>query len=155
LYRRTVCTLMTMPLEMRRQEMIRKAQELVLQSTKWLSFSDIVARSGQNSRDVETSPNRWTASKRIFAIPLNGVDHFPAYGLHEVAHGNVRAFEPKPIMASLVAALGDDYSSWQLAAWFGSANGYLHGTRPMDLLDSDPARVLDAAKFAAHGIQHG
>jgi hypothetical protein len=146
---------MNIPIELRRIEMSRKARELALQSTEWLSFSDIAEHSVECSRISETSPDHWLANKQIFAITLDKADYFPAYGLHEVMHGNVFVREPKPIMASLITTLGDVCSGWQLAAWFASASGYLNGARPMDLLDSEPERVMKAAKFSAEGVQHG
>ncbi|HUA80249.1 MAG TPA: hypothetical protein VL997_07755 [Dyella sp.] len=135
--------------------MIRKARDIVMQSTEWLSVADLVARFGQCPLPSDTLPDRWTASKQIFAIDLGGVNHFPSYGLAAVTHGDVRACKPKPILANLLAEFGDHYSGWQLAAWFASANAYLDGARPMDMLDREPERVIKAAKFTAQGIQHG
>jgi hypothetical protein len=142
-------------LEAKRLEMIRKAREIVLQSTEWLRFADIVERFGYCSGLSDTPPDRWTSNKQIFAISIEGVDHFPSYGLCEVTYGDVRVCEPKPIMASLLEALGGELTGWQLAAWVASPNGYLDGARPLDLLDTEPKRVIKAAKFAAKGIQHG
>jgi hypothetical protein len=146
---------MNEPVDIRRQEMIRQSRELVLQSAEWLRFADIVMLLGQCHDHSDATPHSWTANKQIFTLNLDGVDHFPSYGLQVVTHGTVRTCEPKPIMAALMAVLGGDDSGWRLAGWFASANGYLHGARPIDLLDAEPSRVLDAAKFAANGIQHG
>lgn len=135
--------------------MIDNAREVALQSTEWLSALDIAERSRHRSLDSGTIFLHWTAKKQIFAIALKGEDHFPAYGLREVMQGTVRAIEPKPIMATLIEALGAECSGWRLAEWFASPNGYLHGKRPLDLLDSEPERVVKAAEFEAKGVQHG
>jgi hypothetical protein len=148
---RTSRNLMNIPSKMRRLEMIRKAKDLALQSTEWLSSADITKHSDHS----DTRPSYWIANKQIFAITLENVDYLPAYALHEIMRGNVPIREPKPIIALLMDAMGSEYSGWQIAAWFASANGYLHGARPMDLLDREPERVIKAAKFAAQGVQHG
>lgn len=43
---------------------------------------------------------------------------------------------------------------WQLAAWFARPNGWLDGQKPVDVIDSNLAEVLDAARvdrFVAAG----
>src|SRR5690242_8349270 len=138
---------MTTPLETRRAAMIRKARAIALQSTEWLSVADIAKRSGKEAHPSSIPVDSWIADKRIFAITIEGVEHFPAYGLCEVAHGNVQALEPKPIMAAVLAALGEDCAGWQCATWFASVNGYLDAVRPLDAVDSAPERVVQAAVF--------
>lgn len=40
-------------------------------------------------------------------------------------------------------------------AWLISGCGYLYGQRPIDVLPHDPQVVLNAARDADRGIQHG
>jgi hypothetical protein len=47
------------------------------------------------------------------------------------------------------------YSPYRLASWFESTQGALGGRRPRELLDSDPAAVLAAARRHADGPLHG
>jgi hypothetical protein len=131
------------------------AREIALQSTEWLKATDIAERSGGSSNDLSLILHHWMSDRRIFAINIQGVDHFPAYGFRKVEHANTLTLEPKPIMATLIASFGNECSHWRLAEWLASPNGYLHGKRPMDLLDCEPDRVVKAAEFESLGIQHG
>jgi hypothetical protein len=123
-----------------------KAHDLVLHSTKWLSTADL----------ADADPQRWLADRQIFAIELDGRAYYPAYGLHAFTHDNVHTIEPKPIIAAVIVALGERYTGFQMAAWFAAANGHLiDSARPADMLDIEPAQVLEAAEREAAGIQHG
>jgi hypothetical protein len=141
--------------ELRKLRMMREARQMVIESSEWLKATDLASRSGKSSKNPSTIPNRWKSDGRIFAINIDGVDYFPAYGLHEATKKNVRSYEPKPILKALIAALGETFTGWQIAEWFASPNGYLHGARPLDLLDKDPNGVEKAAEFEAKGVQHG
>jgi hypothetical protein len=48
-----------------------------------------------------------------------------------------------------VEILGKDTSDWGIALWFASANGWLDGKRPVDLLEDDPKEVIQAAEHEA------
>ena len=123
-----------------------KAHDIVLHSTTWLSAADL------DDADYQ----RWIEENKIFAIDLDGRTYYPAYGLHVVTRDNVRTIEPKPIMAAVIAALGERYTGFQMATWFVSVNGHLIGAaRPADVLDIEPAQVVKAAELEAGGIQHG
>ena len=68
-------------------------------------------------------------------------------------------FEPrdlslKPAPRQVVAELAEDFDGWALAVWFAHANSWLQDRRPVDLLDSQMNRVLEAARadrFVASG----
>jgi len=55
------------------------------------------------------------------------------------------ALGPKAIVASLIETFGPYRSNWEIAAWLWGSNGWLGGMSPMDMLDSKPNLVLDAA----------
>lgn len=46
----------------------------------------------------------------------------------------------------VVAELASDFDGWALAVWFAQPNSWLHQRRPVDLLDWDLKRVLEAAR---------
>lgn len=52
---------------------------------------------------------------------------------------------PKKIIAGLIKTLSPHRSSWDIVMWLWGNNGWLGGASPMDLLDSKPILVLDAA----------
>jgi hypothetical protein len=126
--------------------MRNKALDMVLHSTTWLGAEDL----------GDADYQRWVEDNKIFAIDLDGHTYYAAYGLHAVTRDNVRIIEPKPVMAAVIAALGERYTCFQIATWFAAANSRLIGSaRPADVLDIEPTQVVEAAKLEAAGIQHG
>lgn len=62
--------------------------------------------------------------------------------------------EGRPIRAvqGVIEAFGEHKAPWKLAMWFVSNNGWLPGTaRPVDLLESNPGAVVEAARRDAAG----
>lgn len=51
----------------------------------------------------------------------------------------------KKIIAGLIKTLSPYRSSWEIVVWLWGSNGWLGGASPMDMLDSKPILVLDAA----------
>ena len=46
----------------------------------------------------------------------------------------------------VLSELVDQFDGWALAVWFAQPNPWLHGARPVDLLNSNLAEVLEAAR---------
>lgn len=51
-----------------------------------------------------------------------------------------------PRSKQVLAELSNDFDGWALAAWFAEPSSWLGGAKPVDLLDSDIAAVLGAAR---------
>lgn len=88
--------------------------------------------------------------RQIFAISHNGVDYFPLYALDPV-----KGYRPREALKAILGIFGDSRDAWQLASWFLAVNGRLGGRRPQDLLETDPDAVIEAARKAIVGLQHG
>ena len=61
---------------------------------------------------------------------------------------------PKPGLKAVLDELASEYDGRRLADWFVEPNGWLEEARPIDVLDSDPDEVLQAARadrFVATG----
>ena len=61
---------------------------------------------------------------------------------------------PKPGMKAVLAELASEYDGRRLADWFVEPNGWLDDARPIDVLDTNPGEVLQAARadrFVATG----
>jgi hypothetical protein len=52
----------------------------------------------------------------------------------------------RPDLLPVIWELHDDCDGWALATWFARANARLGGRAPVDLLDTDLAAVLEAAR---------
>jgi hypothetical protein len=129
-----------------------EARKAVLESAEWVNaakLSEIAGFSGQNS---SAQPNKWKRERRIFALRHDGNDLYlyPAYALDPDAQ-----YRPVKSLAPILEVFGDELDSWDIAIWFASANGFLGGALPQDLLISDPERVLAAARDEVAGVRHG
>lgn len=134
----------------RREMMRRRARKELLDSGDWLSAKEVARIAGLSERNPSVQPNKWKRSGRIFAIDHDGQDYFPAYGLDPEA-----AFRPCKALAEIIAIFKDHKDGWGLGYWFHSANSFLGGRRPQDLLATEPDQVIAAAKDEVAGVTHG
>ncbi|GJH22677.1 hypothetical protein CBA19CS22_39065 [Caballeronia novacaledonica] len=58
-------------------------------------------------------------------------------------------------MTDVLKVFGSSKDGWALAFWFASVNSYLGGARPLDVLQSHPKRVIEAAEAEVEGVAHG
>lgn len=130
--------------------MLAQARKAVLESGDWLTAAEVAQLAGLSSRNPSAQPNKWKKQGLIFAIPHNGVDYFPGYGLDRDA-----GFRPLKAMAKVILAFSGRKDGWGMAYWFRSDNSFLGGKRPQDLLATAPERVIAAAQDEAQEIAHG
>ena len=130
--------------------MLVAARKAVLASGDWLNAAELAQLAGLSPRNPSAQPNKWKKQGQIFAIHHNGVDYFPGYGLDPD-----NAFRPLKALAGILLVLAPHKDGWGMAYWFMSANGFLGGQRPQDLLRTDPDRVLAAARDEVMGVLHG
>ena len=64
-------------------------------------------------------------------------------------------YRPLKPLAPILAVFGTAKDGWGLAYWFASANSFLGGKRPQDVLPKSPDRVLAAADDEMAEIAHG
>lgn len=102
-----------------------------------LEVAELAASAADNKAQIA---HRWRKEGRIFAVEHRGQTYFPALQFDTVKG------RPVDVVARLIKTLGRYYEGWALALWFVGAHGWLDGKRPIDILGSDPAAVLGAAK---------
>ena len=129
-------------------EMRSKAIQHIWESTTWLSAAQIGKEAGFSLSNPSTQPNRWKKSLKIFALTRKGRDFFPGYALDST-------FRPLPVIKEIIEIFGETKDSWGLAFWLSSANSFLGGQRPQDLLSESPSEVLEAARDEIMGVLHG
>lgn len=138
------------PNELREATMLARARTAVLESGDWMTAAEIASVAGFSASNPSTQPNKWKREGAIFAIRHNGIDYFPSYGLDAGA-----GYRPRKAMAQVLKIFGDSKDGWGLSYWFMSANSFLGGKSPRELLASDPERVLAAAADECEGVPHG
>ncbi len=130
--------------------MTAHARSEVLASGDWLTAAQVAELAGFSTSNLSAQPNKWKKEGQIFAIRHQGLDYFPAYGLDAEV-----GYRPLKAMAPVLAVFGDGKDGWGLAYWFASANSFLGGKRPQDVLLKSPDRVLAAAADEMAEVAHG
>lgn len=117
-----------------------QAASLVGEEFGLLSAAEVARRAGSRGHSRTLAVRRWQQGRKVFAVPVAGLDHYPGFCFG--ADGR-----PRPVIGEVLATLDGKLSGWALAAWFVSTAPGL-AARPVDLLDSDPSRVLAEARRA-------
>lgn len=115
-----------------------QARKDFLRQFEVLEAEEVHALYGSRAKNKAALAARWRAEGQIIAVEHEGRLFYPAFQFD--AQGR-----PRSVIADVLAALGDQVGPWQVALWLVSPNGWLDGATPLDLLDEDPNRVIDAA----------
>lgn len=129
------------PRLLREAAMLARARNAVLSSGDWLTAAQVAEAAGLSSKNPSAQPHKWKKQGQIFAVNHRGIDYFPGYALDPET-----GFRPVVMLASIIDVFAERKDGWGMAYWFGSENSFLGGRRPQDLLISEPALVLEAAK---------
>lgn len=130
--------------EARKQDL----RQYLLEDAHWLTSAELSDRAGFKNRNRSAGPNGWKQRGKIFAINVEGHDRYPAYALDE-------AYQPLKILKDILTVFGDGTSAWSVASWMGTANSWLDGKKPKDVMKKEPVAVLHAALIEKAGAQHG
>lgn len=130
----------------REQLMFEAAKKAILDSGDFISLDQTARRLGLPPLSLDD----WESEGKIFSIRHGGCSLFPMYAfLANAGHG------PLPGLKVILDVLKVKKDGWGIAFWFASPSGYLGGSRPQNVLFSDPDEVLLAAQDEVSGITHG
>ena len=128
-----------------------EARDELVAAYSLLLEAEIAAMNPSTGSPAEV--RRWRREGRIFGVPHQGVDRYPAFQFKDG--------QPKRVIAQVLEQLSpadpaerDDpaleppYSDWAIAFWFCGANGWLEAGAPVDFLDINPTAVVVAASHA-------
>ena len=88
--------------------------------------------------------DNWKKRRQVFAVRHRDEsgrprEVFPLFQFED--------HKPIKVVQAVLEAFGEHKAPWKLALWFASNNGWLQGqARPVDLLESAPDAVLQAAR---------
>ncbi|QBQ95919.1 hypothetical protein [Paraburkholderia pallida] len=119
----------------------------VMNGTEWVTAQTVGKRHAPEAANPFEVASRWTQDARIFAIELAGQTSYPAYLFDDTGH-------PIPEVAEILRVFAG-YHPFRIASWFESTCSMLHGRRPREVLASDAAAVVAAAKDHVVGPVHG
>lgn len=87
----------------------------------------------------------WEREGKIFTVAHQGTKYLSSFQFDEKGL-------PRPAVADVLRAFGGRTSNWGLALWWTANSGWLGGRRPVDLLNSAPERVVQAAESEASEV---
>ena len=126
------------PVDMKRARLEAQALRAIRHSTEWLTATEIADLADLGPANPIATVSRWKQQGRIYALRQGGKDHYPKYALGA-------DFRPLPVVKHILALLAG-HDPELLAGWFDSTSRYLAGKRPRELLATEPALVLAAAR---------
>lgn len=129
--------------------MLIEAKTAILNSGDFLPATEVAKLAGFSASNLSVQPNKWKRNREIFAIQHGREDFLPLYGLDPGDH------RPRKEMAEVLNIFGDAKDGWGLAFWFAGLNSFLDDERPQDVLATDPAQVIAAARDEMAELQHG
>jgi hypothetical protein len=121
------------------------AREALFREFGAFTSAEIAGHAGSKAANKAALANRWKQEGRIFSVTHHGVTYYPGYQFDDQGR-------PRPVISKVVGALGSQSTEWELALWFLGNTGWLDGRRPVDLLDSEPEEVAQAAVREAEGL---
>jgi hypothetical protein len=97
--------------------------------------AEIVAdESANTAKNRSAIASRWATEKKIFSIRFENKALYPRF--------QFRDGSPIPAIARVLDLFPDHFTGWDIAFFFTSPNSYLDGKKPVDLLKTDPERVV-------------
>jgi hypothetical protein len=109
--------------------------------------SEEIADHLSRAKNRHAMANRLRTDGKIFSVPVRGRRVYPGFQFDS------ETFAPEPLVARVLAALPRaEMSEWETALWWVAADPHLQGRRPVDLMHTDPERVLEAAAALARPI---
>jgi hypothetical protein len=93
---------------------------------------------GSRADNLSARAHAWKKAGRVFSVSDGAKERYPLFQFREGA--------PLPLIADLLLALKHKLPPWQVAIWLTTPNAWVgKWRRPVDLLESEPERVLEAA----------
>jgi hypothetical protein len=119
-----------------------EARAAMLEEFGALTAAEVADVAGSEAKNSSALAGRWRREGRVLAVEHHGTVYYPGFQFDSSG-------KPRPEIARVLRYLSSpDVTSWQKVLWFTSANGWLGGRRPVDLLDDDGEAVVAAAKEA-------
>jgi hypothetical protein len=119
-----------------------EARTSLLKEFGALTAAQVAELAGSEAKNTSALAGRWRREGRLIAVEHHGTMYYPGFQFDSSG-------KPKAVVADVLRYLGPPaVTPWQQALWFTSANGWLDGRRPVDLLDDQGDAVVAAAREA-------
>ncbi len=119
-----------------------EARTSLLKEFGALTAAQVAELAGSEAKNTSALAGRWRREGRLIAVEHHGTVYYPGFQFDSSG-------KPKAAVADVLRYFGPPaVTPWQQALWFTSANGWLDGRRPVDLLDDQGDAVVAAAREA-------
>ena len=105
-----------------------------------LNAAEVAALARSSASNQSSTAARWRSARKIFSVTWGAAHLYPGFQLDEG--------RPLPVVSHVLREVGDRLQGWSLALWFTADSSWLDGARPVDLLRTSPADVVEAARAA-------
>lgn len=120
----------------------------IIAMSTWLTIQDLSQLLQCGTEQTSDLINTWKSEAKVFTVDHQGVMLLPSYAL--TTEG-----QPLTQLQNVLRTFQTKKSSWAIAAWFVSVNGWLHDERPIDLISTKPNALIQAAIYEITPIDHG
>lgn len=137
------------PLDMQMARRIAARHARVLSEFGFVTAEQLTDANQSHAGNRNALADNWKKRRRVFAVR-----HRDESGRPREVFPMFQFEDHKPIKAvqAVIEAFGEHKAPWKLALWFTSNNGWLpRRARPVDLLESAPDAVVQAARHDAAG----
>jgi hypothetical protein len=119
-----------------------EARAMLLSEFGALTAAEVAELAGSEAKNTSALAGRWRREGRLVTVEHHGRTYYPGFQFDAEA-------KPRAVVAEVLQHLNaPSMTAWQQALWFTTANGWLGGRRPVDLLDDEPEAVVTAARDA-------
>lgn len=119
-----------------------RLREEMLRTHGALTAREVADLAGSEALNRSQFAHSLTRSGRIFSVTHRRQQLFPGFQFDSEG--------PLPVVAQVLPFLRARFrKDWEVALWFDVENSWLDGVRPLELLISDPDRVVAAAQAGA------
>ena len=117
-------------------------RQAFVHAQKSLSAEEVASSFGTSARNRAATASRWASEGKIFSIRFQGRSLYPAFQFRDGL--------PLPVIFKMLKEMPDHFSGWDAAFFLTSPNTYLDGGKPLELLRTEPERVVALARAFAH-----
>ena len=102
---------------------------------------EVADQSTSTAKNRAALASRWAQERKIFAVKYEGQFWYPRFQFQDG--------EPLPTVGQVIQAYPAHANGWDFAYFFATPNANIGGRKPLELLKTDPERVLSLARAAA------
>jgi hypothetical protein len=116
-------------------------REFMSENECWTS-ARVAEESSSRATNRAAIASRWATEKKIFSVRFEGQQWFPRFQFQDGM--------PIAVVSQIMTMFPEHATGWELAYFFAAPNPNLGGRKPLELLKSDPSRLLSLAQAFAH-----